>query len=100
MGVLKLPVVLFACPQPGQAVTKKDLTCPGNSKFQIPYSKQRGVLRTIFTCVSPFSPVFSKEETKKRAVSSDFVYPNFLPSLTNLDDYNNIKNMTVKAIEK
>jgi hypothetical protein len=26
----------WLAPQPGQAGTKKDLACPGNSKFQIP----------------------------------------------------------------
>jgi hypothetical protein len=31
------------CPQPGQAGTKKSLACPGNSKSQIPNSKQWGV---------------------------------------------------------
>jgi hypothetical protein len=30
----------LACPQPGQAGTKKKLACPGNYKFQIPNYKQ------------------------------------------------------------
>jgi hypothetical protein len=30
----------FACPQPGQAGTKKELACPGNYKLQITNYKQ------------------------------------------------------------
>jgi hypothetical protein len=32
--------ILELVKQPGQAGTKKDLACPGNSKFQIPNSKK------------------------------------------------------------
>ncbi len=34
-------IFLLTCTQPGQAATKKDLACPGNSKFQIPNPKSQ-----------------------------------------------------------
>jgi hypothetical protein len=38
-----------ACPQPGQAGTKKGLACPGNYKFQIPKYKQTTIPKLQIT---------------------------------------------------
>ena len=64
-AALRHAIDFFACPQPGQAGTKKNSGLPGNSKLQIPNYKQ---------IPNPKSQITKQKKVEKKNLSVNRQY--------------------------